>query len=259
MTIKRNKIENFLHFPADVIVFEQTDSTNNEAKRRAPADHAGVKLYVTDCQTAGRGRRGHDFYSPKGSGLYFTLALPLAGDPADTQFVTCAAGVAVCEAIEALADRQARIKWVNDVLIDGKKVAGVLTELVTDDDNQPISVIVGIGVNLTTAHFPAEFAACAGSVGDVDPNRLCATVANRLCDMYMAATRSEKASNDSYNSILEKYSALNLCLGRKLRYTDSEGAHIAAAVAIAHDGSLIVEENGVRKALHSGEISIIPI
>ena len=105
MAIKSYKIENFLQSPAVVHVFDAIDSTNNEAKRRALTDPDCAVLYVTDCQTAGRGRRGHDFYSPKGSGLYFTLSLPLCGYFAGVQLMTCAAGVAVCEAIFAQAGR----------------------------------------------------------------------------------------------------------------------------------------------------------
>ena len=265
MAIKRNKIENFLQFPAVVRVFDEIDSTNNEAKRRAETDQNGAFLYVTDCQTAGRGRRGHDFYSPKGSGLYFTLALPCSADPADVQIITCAAAVAVCEAVEALTEHRPLIKWVNDIYIDGKKVAGILAELVTDAQNQPLSVIVGIGINLTTGHFPAEFADNAGSIGDVDPNRLCAEITNRLIRMESALSDSvgdgalDVLGNAHYNSIIEKYSKLNLCIGKNIRYTDTDGVHTATAVAVAPDGSLIVEENGILQSLHSGEISILPV
>ena len=248
MPIKSYRIEKYLKNPLTVRVFDEIDSTNNEAKRRITADREGIFLYVTDCQTAGRGRRGHDFYSPKGTGLYFTLSLPLTGDPADIQSITCAAAVAVCEAIEALTEQHPAVKWVNDILIDGKKVAGILAELVTDDQNRPVSVIVGIGINLTTDHFPAEFAAKAGSIGNVDPNRLCAEITDRLIAAHSAHD----------NSIIEKYSALNLCLGKEIRYTDANGVHIAKAVDIAPDGSLVIEENGIKKSLHSGEISLQP-
>ncbi|MBR1533348.1 MAG: biotin--[Ruminococcus sp.] len=268
MAIKSKKIEKFLKKSVSVRVYDAIDSTNNEAKRRLETDRGEITLYVTDCQTAGRGRRGHDFYSPKGSGLYFTLALPLSAEPADVQVITCAAAVAACEGIEAVSGRHPQIKWVNDVLIGGKKVAGILTELVTDGQNQPASVIIGIGINLTTAHFPAEFAAKAGSVGKVDPNRLCAEVVNRLIWMYNAINYSDLElknsnnslieSNYSFNSILEKYKQLNLCIGITVQYTDNDGVHTATAVDIAPDGSRVVEDSGIRKQLHSGEISITP-
>lgn len=267
MALKRNKLEKFLKNSLDVCVYEEIDSTNNEAKRRAYADCTGVTLYVTDCQTAGRGRHGHDFYSPKGSGLYFTLAYPLCRASASIQMITCAAAVAVCEGISALSDRKPSVKWVNDIFIDGKKVAGILAELVTDASNHPTAVIVGIGINLTTAHFPAEFAAAAGSVGDIDPNRLCAEISDKLTNMVDALQNNsgkelfgDYSSNlevkQPVNSILEKYKKLNFVIGREILYADRDGKHTALAVDIGTDGSLIVEENGVRKALNSGEISV---
>lgn len=258
MPIKRNKIEKYLKKPLTVRVFDEIDSTNNEAKRRAAEDCSSCILYAADCQTSGRGRRGHDFYSPKGSGVYFTLALPVCGDPADVQMLTCAAGVAVCEAIKALSGKKPQIKWVNDVYLDGKKVAGILAELVLDQTNRPISVIVGVGINLTTQTFPAEFASKAGSIGDIDPSRLCAEVVNRLIEMYVQPENySESELKQHYNSIIEKYAALNFCIGRQVRFSDSEGEHLAEAVEIAPDGCLIVEEHGRKKSLRSGEISIV--
>lgn len=251
MSINRKKIEKYLKSEAVVSVFEEIDSTNNEAKRRATATPPSPALYVTDHQTAGRGRRGHDFYSPKGSGLYFTLALPIAGDPASIQLLTCAAAVAVCEAIEALSDKKALVKWVNDIFIDGKKVAGILAELVLDEQNRPLSVIIGIGINLTTAHFPAEFAKTAGCVGDIDPNHLCAEVCNRLIELY-----HQLFSEENCKKMIKNYSNRSFVLSKEIQYTDQSGEHTATAVSIAPDGSLIVEENGIKTALHSGEISI---
>ena len=102
MAIKSYKIENFLQSPAVVHVFDAIDSTNNEAKRRALTDPDCAVLYVTDCQTAGRGRRGHDFYSPKGSGLYFTLSLPVKGH-IDSLNASVAVGILMYEVVRQRA------------------------------------------------------------------------------------------------------------------------------------------------------------
>lgn len=247
MSLQSKKIREHLQFPVTVHVYDTIDSTNNEAKRRAQTDR-GIHLYAADHQTAGRGRRGHDFYSPKGTGLYMTLSLPLSGTPADIQSVTCAAAVAVCEAVEALSNVHPMIKWVNDIYLNGKKAAGILAELVTDNQNRPIAVIIGIGLNLRTEHFPAAFAQRAGNIGAVDPNLLCAGIANRLTEAY------QEPPNYSY---LEKYKNRSLCIGRVVTYTDGDGMHTATAVDIAGDGGLIVEENGVRTVLNSGDISVM--
>lgn len=246
MPLNPEIIKKNMHSGASVRVFEVIDSTNDEAKRNAAGDE-GCVVYAAEQQTAGRGRRGHSFFSPP-TGLYMTLSLPLTREPADIQRLTCAAAVAVCEALSGLAPLSPAVKWVNDICIGGRKIAGILAELVPDDKNRPLRVIVGIGVNLTTMDFPAEIAGIAGSAGDIDPDLLCAAVADGLTDAYRDLNN---------NSIIEKYRELNFCIGRKVTYTDRGGEHTASAVDIAPDGSLIVEENGIKKSLRSGEISII--
>ena len=180
MKLNAEKISQIVPIP--IHLYDSVDSTNNEAKRRADADR-GCHLYAAGRQTAGRGRRGHSFYSPD-TGLYMTLSLPVGDDLQSVQKITCAAAVAVCDAIESLSDNEPRIKWVNDIYVNGKKAAGILTELLTDSKNQPLAVIVGIGLNLNTESFPAEFADRAGNLGDIDINALCGTIAARLISYY---------------------------------------------------------------------------
>ncbi len=247
MKLNPEKIQAYCSDPVTIRVYDSIDSTNNEAKRRADS---GICLYAATHQTAGRGRHGHSFYSPKDTGLYMTLSLPLSAPAASVQKITCAAAVAVCEAVGALSDVQPAIKWVNDIYADGKKAAGILTELVSDSDNRPHAVIIGIGMNLCTKRFPDEFAANAGNLGELEINTLCGTITAKLIDYYR---------HPDNNSILEKYKERNFCIGRAVRYTQNDMIHTATAVDIDADGGLIVEENGERTTLNSGEISIIPI
>ena len=247
MKLNSEKIQAFCPDPVTIRLYDSIDSTNNEAKRRSDN---GVCLYATTHQTAGRGRRGHSFYSPKDTGLYMTLSLPLSAPTASVQKITCAAAVAVCEAVSALSNTAPRIKWVNDIYVNGKKAAGILTELVSDDSNHPRAVIVGIGMNLCTRQFPDEFAANAGNLGDIEANALCGAITARLVDY------TRHLNN---NSILEKYKQLNFCIGRAVRYAQNDIIHIAKAIDIDNDGGLVVEENGIITTLNSGEISIVPI
>lgn len=246
MPLHQQKISKKIFPNVTVHLYDSIDSTNNEAKRRADTDR-GLHLYATMHQTAGRGRRGHDFYSPPDTGLYMTLALPLSAKPEDVQILTCAAAVCVCEAVRELSDQKPLIKWVNDIYLDGKKTAGILTELVTDSKNQPVAVIIGIGLNLKTERFPEEFAATAGNLGDIDSDLLCAEIVNRLCGYAYALPRKD---------FLEKYKEWNLCIGRTVTYTEDGMLHTAKAVDIDSDGGLVVEENGALTTLNSGEISV---
>ena len=126
--------------------------------------------------------------------------------------------------------------------------AGMADIVVSDSDNRPRAVIIGIGMNLCTERFPEEFAASAGNLGDIEINALCGTVTAKLIDCY--------AHLDD-NSILEKYKERSFCIGRTIRYTQNEIIHIATAIDIDDGGGLIVEENGTLTTLNSGEISIM--
>ena len=257
MPLIQKDIEKYIKKPIAVHVYRTIDSTNDEAKRRLHTD-SGVTVYAADHQTSGRGRRGHSFYSPQDTGLYFTLSYPVKAYSAGVQLTTCAAGVAVCEAVASLNGKHPQIKWVNDIFLGGRKAAGILTELCTDENNRPVKVLIGVGINLTTDRFPDEIASTAGCIGALDPNRLCAEICSRLLEhMKSLCYDSGNESNNAVNSMIEKYTALNLCIGKQIRYTDQTGAHTAQAVGIAPDGSLIVSENGEKKSLRSGEISIL--
>lgn len=148
----------------DIIVYDAIDSTNNEAKRMLSSGYAGEALLVANSQTAGRGRRGRSFESPAG-GLYMTLILQegaIAGEPTN---VTMAAAVAVSHALSELCHVDSAIKWVNDVLVDGLKVCGILSEGTSDLETGGMqNVAVGIGVNLGPAVFSKELDGIAGTV-----------------------------------------------------------------------------------------------
>ncbi|MBQ3329584.1 MAG: biotin--[Ruminococcus sp.] len=248
MKLNQKNIEKNIKKPVTVRLYDSIDSTNNEAKRRADIDK-GMHLYAAGRQTAGRGRHGNRFYSPKDTGLYMTLSLPLDDSRTQVQQITCAAAVAVCEAINELSDLHPQIKWVNDIFVGGKKAGGILTELISDDQNRPTAVIIGIGLNLNTEDFPAEIADKAGNLGSIDIDLLCAAIVNNLI------TEQDNLSN---NSIIEKYKSLNLCIGRDVRFTKDGAEHTAKAVDVNADGGLVVKENGEFTVLNSGEISVLP-
>lgn len=245
MRLTEEKIKKNMQRDADVTVFDVIDSTNNEAKRRISAPVSRPALYAARCQTAGRGRRGHTFYSPADTGLYLSLVLPIQGDSIDTCRLTCAAAVATADAIESLLPVRVGIKWVNDLYVSHTKVCGILCELITDEHNCPLGVCVGIGVNLTTTCFPNGIA--AGCVGDADPSLLCARIADRLIG-YGERSRD--------NAFMAAYIRRSIVIGKTVHYTDSRGEHTARAVAIDDNGCLVTEENGSRRILDSGEISV---
>jgi len=158
-----------MHTPLDKAAFQlfeydEIDSTNNEAKRLIGAARSVSSLYgravvTARRQSAGRGRNGKSFASPGGESIYASFILAPPENPAE-QRLTMVAAVAVCEAIEACTSYKPGIKWVNDIIVDTKKVCGILSELI------PGAVVVGIGININIKNedFPEELNGTAGSL-----------------------------------------------------------------------------------------------
>ena len=144
------------------IDLEVCDSTNDEAARLAEAGAAHGTIVVARAQRAGRGRQARAWYSPAGENLYLSCVLRPSLEPARVPAITLAAGVAVARAVNSTGV-SASLKWPNDVLVGGRKLAGILTEMSTRDDRIQ-HVILGIGVNIASREFPADLADSATSL-----------------------------------------------------------------------------------------------
>lgn len=235
----------------ELVVFDSVDSTNTEGRRRIAAGAKRELLLVANEQTAGRGRRGNSFFSPKDSGLYLSAVLFPHKSMADTALATVAAAVATCRAIEKVSGGAPRIKWVNDVFWNGKKVCGILTEAVSDFESGTVeALVVGIGVNVTREEFPPALQKVAASL-ELDAaarNRLAAEIANEL---FALMDRLGDAS------LIEAYKARSLVLGKRVRYERSGQAREGIAADINERGNLVVRlDDGSLDVLGSGEISL---
>ncbi len=232
----------------EVVHFNVTDSTNLRAKEVALKGYTSPVLFVTDSQTAGKGRMGRSFYSPDGTGLYMSYLYKVTGNFADNVTVTSAAAVAVVRAIEELTDLEPKIKWVNDIYVDSKKVCGILTEAVTDK-NGITSVIVGIGLNINTTDFPHELTCIAGSLGK--------TMSREILAQTIVKHLQILISQLSDRTFIEDYIKHSAVLGKEVVYIIHGVEHTATAVGIDNNGGLIVEhKDGGKTTLFTGEISV---
>lgn len=237
-----------------IVSFQTIDSTNNEAKRRLMAgeqENGQILLITAESQTAGRGRLGRSFYSPPGTGIYMSLVFTAASSLADAVGITGAAAVAVERAVRRLTGKKAKIKWVNDVFLDGKKICGILTEAVTSLENSRAQqIVVGIGINCSTADFPDALADVAGALQGSDVRRcaLCAAVVEELYQFI------QQLSDRPW---MEEYRRASMVLGKTVLCIQGTNSFPAVAEEIDDTGGLVVRlEDGTRKTLHSGEISI---
>ena len=232
----------------DVRVFDEIDSTSNEAKRMAADGADAPALIAAVRQTAGRGRMGRSFYSPAQTGVYFSILYPLQTPLWGTVSVTGAAAVATMRAIRTLTGKQTEIKWVNDLYLDGKKICGILTEAVTLGTRTHL--IVGIGVNLNTQDFPDGLNATAGSLHDASLSRV-----ELIAEIFRELRRFLEDPFD--RSWLDDYRTHSCVLGRQIVWTCDGDVRSGIATGINRDGELeAVDDGGNAFVLRTGEISV---
>ena len=253
-------IKQFLAYPEaseNIILFEEIDSTSREAKKLAISGCAHGTVILANRQSAGKGRRGRSFFSPPYSGIYMSVIL----DNAVFQFssptaVTAYTALCVCDAIESVCDLIPSIKWVNDIILDGKKIGGILTEAVTALKTHTVSAfIIGIGINVSTktSDFPVILQKHAGSIypdgnAPVSRNQLVAEIINRL--FY--------GDKPDEGLLFEQYKERLFMLGTDILVIQENNMYMARALDINDQGHLIIKKrNGETVLLLSGEISIL--
>jgi len=254
----REKVTDKIHIHASL------ESTNKTAKEMAIAGAEHGTIIIADYQTAGKGRYGRTFHSPPGCGIYMSLILHPAQLCLNTPtLATHFAAVSVCEAIEAISDKQPKIKWVNDIFLEGRKICGILTEAVTDFESGVMQwIVIGIGINFSTsaASFPEDVRHIAGAVFDNDHpptirNHLIAEVINRI--LLTKSQYEDEQTKDKEQEILDSYRERLMVLGKNVLVSGAGEPYEATAIDIDNAGHLIVKkDNGEHLSLSTGEISI---
>jgi len=239
----------------DIESFPSLPSTNDRLKELAEAGAPEGKVLLSRSQTAGRGRMGRSFFSPAGSGIYMSLLLRPRMSAGQALLLTPMSALAVCEAIEEVCRVRAEIKWVNDILVGGKKVCGILTEAAfRPGEGQSAYVVLGIGVNVFKPEggFPPALQGEAAYLqeerrpGVMD--RLTAEILNRLLTYYGTFERG---------GFLEPYRERSCVLGREISVAEGGRTFRARAVEIDDRCALVIQTaDGARRALTSGEIKI---
>lgn len=239
-----------------IYFYEETDTTNNRARELALEGAPEGTLVVAEKQTAGRGRRGKVWESPLGTGIWMSLVLRPQIMPAGASVLTLLCGLATAEAIEVETGLSVGIKWPNDILINGKKAVGILTEM-DCEMSQVHFVIPGIGINVNTTSFPPEIADIATSLylecgKTVSRRRLVHKVLERLEEHYETFLRT-----GSFTAMLEDYRKHCITLGKEVHVLGRE-PFFAEALDITPEGELLVRraDNGEEEVVFSGEVSI---
>lgn len=235
-----------------IYYFDETDSTNTRAKLLAASGAPEGTIVVADCQSAGRGRLGRSFFSPRGAGIYLSIILRPEDLFDSAPLITTAASVAVAEAVREKCGKDAKIKWVNDVYIEGKKICGILTESVTDMETGRVeSAVVGIGINFYPGSFPEEIKNTASSVftekSSVKRNALAAAVADNLLEII------KKLPDKSF---MAEYRRLSAVIGTDVVCSRGNDRFEGRVKDVDDLGGLVLETEHGTEILRSGEISL---
>ena len=249
------------HLPGDhpwqnqIYWYDTIGSTNTEAKRMAAQGAPHGTVLIAGSQTDGRGRLGRSFLSPKDMGIYLSVILRPKCRPSELMHLTCAAAVAMCDAVENAAGFRPGIKWTNDLVFESQKLAGILTELSVDSKTGLIDyAIVGIGINChqTEADFDPQIRSFAGSLdmfAKESVNR-----AKVAANMIQALSRMSLLDK---NAVLDQYRKDCITLGKSVCVASGNETRHGYAVDVDTEGALVVRfEDGATEAVNAGEVSI---
>lgn len=249
-------IENGLDLkrPVKLVVLPQVDSTNAYLKRLvAEQPLAQPTVVIANQQTAGYGRSGRPFYSPSETGIYMSIGLPIGpSEPLDAGLLTTGTAVVVAQTLQRLFDVPVELKWVNDVLVNHHKVVGIMSEGVTDfESGQISSVIVGIGINLTTAAFPASIQYKAGAVLDhstsVSRNQVIRELLHHFLTRY-PAYRS--------GAFMDDYRRLSMVIHQRVSLKSGARTYDGIVEDVDAEGALVVRlDDATVRHFNSGEIT----
>lgn len=243
----------------DYFYYPRIDSTNKQARVLASQGYPEGTVVVADMQTEGRGRRGRSWYSPAGQGIYMSLILRPHIPLKEISRISLMTAVALAETLQEELELPARIKWPNDILINNRKVAGILSEAITDMDGIEY-IVIGIGININNPEndFPNDFR--------TDPTSILAEKkqpAARIKLMQSLLAKLEHhyfmLQNGDFGQTLATGKSLSMVIGQVVSLETSKGLVTGRAVDIDDNGFLLVDDgSGVIHTVISGEIDVLP-
>ena len=239
--------------------YEVLESTNITAKEEALKGAENGTVIVADRQTAGRGRRGREWNSPAGGNLYFSLLLRPHFEPDRASMLTLVMALAVAKALEGILDRdfpKPEIKWPNDIVMNGKKVCGILTEMGLRQSFIDY-VIIGVGINVCRQQFSPELVDRATDLETACGQKISREeLLKRILEFfeiyYKAFTKQ-----GNLQTMCQEYNSRLVNLGREVCVLDPKGEFTGIATGITDTGELCVElPNGTVTEVYAGEVSV---
>ena len=247
-------LEQYLNQKQNIEIFNELDSTNNYLKKLGSQGEKNTTLVIAESQTGGRGRMGRSFYSPNGTGIYFSLLLHPEFSAEKSLLFTVMAAVSVAETVMKYNSNDVKIKWVNDIYIDGKKVCGILTEGAINSNKKLDYAVVGIGINVIAPEngFPDDIKDVATAIfpGNTEENikeKIVAEVVNKFFKMY----------NGIDIDFVKRYKEYSYLTGKDINIISGDNIRPAHVIDITDDCHLLVKnENDEIEEISSGDVSV---
>ena len=243
-------VDRFHYFPT-------VDSTNDLLKQFARQGAPHGTVLIADHQTNGHGRMGRSFQSSSGVGIYLSILLRPQCTPGELMHLTCAAAVAMCNAVEAAAGFCPGIKWTNDLVSGKKKLGGILTELGFGKNGMLDYAIVGIGMNCCQQKedFAPELQQMAASLSMVTEKDIDRSIV--AAHMMDALFRMDRQLLTGKEDILHRYRKLCVTIGQDISLIRGDEIRYGKALSVDNEGALVVRfSNGAIQSVNSGEVSI---
>lgn len=240
----------------EVLYFDTIDSTNIKAQELAEKGYQSGTLVVADKQESGKGRRGRSWVSPSGTGIFMTLMIKPDINPNNASMLTLVAALAVAKAITSVTGEEALIKWPNDIVVNGKKVCGILTEMNAQFDYIN-HIVVGIGINVHNESFPEEISQMASSLMiEAGGKRFHRAQIIAETMSYFEQYYDTFLKTQDLSALVREYDELLVNRNKSVRVLDPKEPFDGKAMGITPKGELIVDTWESRKLVSSGEVSV---
>jgi len=243
-------------FGNKIYFYDEIDSTNNEAKKKAEDGAKQGTLVIAECQNGGRGRRGKKWISPSGSGIWMSFVLKPAIHPYGASMITLVAALSVVSALKNIKGFECNIKWPNDIVANGKKICGILTEMSSELDAVNY-VIIGIGININSTEFDEEISDIASSVFletglTIKRSQVVADFAKYFEKYYSIFMQTQ-----DMRGLIDEYNGLLVNVGREVKINNINSQFIGNAIGINDKGELLVKkQDGSVEKVIAGEVSV---
>ena len=235
----------------EIVYFQETDSTNRQARLLAREGAAHGTLVIADTQTAGRGRRGRGWISPEGEGIFMSLIVRPDVHPSQVAKMSLMLALAVAKAIRRVTELDARIKWPNDIVIGGRKICGLLLEMDATQERVE-SIVAGVGINVHQTAFDEEIAHTASSLDLLLGKRVSrSAIVRAFLEEYECADAMTDAD------MMCAYCRQSATIGQRVQVIALDGTYTGKAQGITESGSLLVMgDDGVSREVLAADVSV---